>query len=42
LEEARPGIEQRIAADRADQELEAWLADQRKRTRIVIVDKDLQ
>jgi hypothetical protein len=42
LEEARPGIEQRIAADRADQELDAWLADQRKRTRIVIVDKDLQ
>ena len=42
LEEARPEIEQRIAADRADQELEAWLADQRKRTRIVIVDKDLQ
>jgi hypothetical protein len=42
LEEARPGIEQRIAADRADQELEAWLVDQRKRTRIVIVDKDLQ
>jgi len=42
LEEARPGIEQRIAADRADQELEAWLIDQRKRTRIVVVDKDLQ
>jgi hypothetical protein len=42
LEEARPAIEQRIAADRADQELEAWLADQRKRTRIVIVDKELR
>jgi hypothetical protein len=29
-------------AQKADQELEAWLTDQRKRTRIVIIEKELQ
>ena len=42
LAEARPAIEQRIATERADRELENWLAEQRRRTRIVFVEADLR
>jgi len=41
LNELRAQIEQRIASDRADSEMEAWLKDQRKRTRIEYVEKEL-
>jgi len=37
----RPQIEQLLANDRADRDLEDWLKDQRKRTRIIYVEKDL-
>ena len=42
LNDIRDSIEQSVASERADQELENWLADQRKRTRIVFVDRELQ
>ena len=42
LNDIRDSIEQSVANERADQELEKWLADQRKRTRIVFVDRELQ
>ena len=42
LEQVRPLIEQRISAERADRQLEEWLADQRKHSRVVYVDKELQ
>ena len=41
LNEMRAQIEQRIAADRADAEMETWLKEQRKRTRIEYVEKGL-
>ncbi len=41
LNEMRAQIEQRIAGDRADAEMETWLKDQRKRTRISYVEKGL-
>ncbi|HKD06128.1 MAG TPA: hypothetical protein VKB79_09525 [Bryobacteraceae bacterium] len=41
LNELRTQIEQRIAGDRADAEMEAWLKDQRKRTRIAYIEKEL-
>lgn len=39
---AVPETEEKAAAEHADRELEAWLADQRKRTRIVFVERELQ
>lgn len=42
LDEVRQSIEQSITAEQADRELDAWLAAQRKSTRIVFVDRDLQ
>jgi parvulin-like peptidyl-prolyl isomerase len=41
LSALRPRIEQLLATERADQDLDDWLKDQRKRTRIEYVDKDL-
>ena len=42
LNELRPGIEQKLTNARADKELDLWLQDQRKRTRIEYLEKDLQ
>ena len=42
LNEVRSGIEQIIAGQRADHDLDEWLADQRKRTRIVYLVPELQ
>lgn len=42
LNDIRDSIEQNVATELADQELEKWLAGQRKRTRIVFVDRELQ
>ena len=42
LDVVRQSIEQEIATEQADKELDAWLARQRKSTRIVFVDQDLQ
>ncbi len=42
LSDVRTGIEQILAAHRADQDLDAWLQDQKKRTKIVYVVEDLQ
>ncbi len=41
LNEKRAGIEQKLTAERADRELDAWLQDQRKRTKIEYNEKDL-
>jgi hypothetical protein len=41
LAEARPSIEQILANERADLALEAWLQDQRTRTRINYLEKEL-
>ncbi len=41
LSALRPQIEQVLADERADRDLDDWLKDQRKRTRIDYVDKDL-
>jgi hypothetical protein len=38
----RARIEQLLVNERADRELEAWLRDQRKRTRIEYLEKELQ
>ena len=42
LNEMRAAIEQKLTNARADKELDLWLADQRKRTRIEYLEKDLQ
>jgi hypothetical protein len=42
LNEMRADIEMRLTTERADKELDAWLVDQRKRTKIVYAEKDLQ
>jgi antitoxin component HigA of HigAB toxin-antitoxin module len=42
LNEMRAVIEQKLTNARADKELDLWLADQRKRTRIEYLEKDLQ
>jgi hypothetical protein len=41
LNDMRARIEQRIAGQRADAEMETWLKDQRKGTKIVYLEKDL-
>lgn len=41
LNDLRAQIEQRIAGQRADAEMETWLRDQRKNTKIVYLEKDL-
>ncbi len=41
LNDLRTQIEQRIAGERADSEMETWLKDQRKNTRIIYLEKDL-
>jgi hypothetical protein len=41
LNDVRNEIEQRIAAQRADADMENWLKDQRKGTKIVYLEKDL-
>jgi len=42
FEQMRTQIEQQLAAERSDQELTAWLNDQRKRTKIEYSEKDLE
>lgn len=42
LNEMRAGIEQKLTIERADKELDAWLQDQRKRTKIEYAEKDLE
>jgi hypothetical protein len=39
--EMRAEIEERLTGERADKELDLWLRDQRKRTRIEYMEKDL-
>ena len=41
LNEMRAEIEQKLTTERADKELDAWLQDQRKRTKIDYAVKDL-
>lgn len=41
LNDLRTQIEQRIASQRADAEMDTWLKDQRKSTKIVYLEKDL-
>jgi hypothetical protein len=42
LNDFRASIEQQLASDRADSDLEAWLRDQRRRTRIEYLEADLR
>jgi hypothetical protein len=42
LNEMRDDIEQKLTAERANKELDVWLADQRKRTKITYLEKDLR
>ena len=42
LNDVRAQIEQKLTEQRADLELDRWLQDQRKHTRIEYLDKDLQ
>jgi hypothetical protein len=42
LNEMRDDIEQKLTGERANKELDLWLADQRKRTKIVYLEKDLE
>jgi parvulin-like peptidyl-prolyl isomerase len=42
LNEVRAQIEQKLTEERADKELDLWLRDQRKRTRIEYLEKDLE
>lgn len=42
LNEMRAQIEQKLTAERADKELDLWLQDQRRRTRIEYLEKDLE
>jgi hypothetical protein len=42
LNEMRAQIEQKLTAERADKELDLWLQDQRKRTKIEYLEKDLE
>jgi hypothetical protein len=41
LNDVRAEIEEKLTGERADKELDLWLQDQRKRTRIEYADKDL-
>jgi len=38
----RAEIEQKLTGDRADKELDLWLQDQRKRTKIEYLEKELE
>jgi hypothetical protein len=42
LNEMRAQIEQKLTTERADKELDLWLQDQHKRTRIEYLEKDLE
>ncbi|HXE65377.1 MAG TPA: hypothetical protein VN519_17670 [Bryobacteraceae bacterium] len=42
LNEVRDQIEQKLTAERADREMDLWLQDQRKRTRIEFLEKNLE
>jgi hypothetical protein len=42
LNEMRAAIELKLTSERGDRELDLWLQDQRKRTRIEYLEKDLQ
>ncbi len=42
LNEMRAEIEQKLTIERADKELDAWLQDQRKHTKIEYAEKDLE
>jgi parvulin-like peptidyl-prolyl isomerase len=42
LNEMRAEIEQKLTVERADKELNLWLQDQRKRTKIEYLEKDLE
>ncbi len=42
LSDVRTEIEQKLTAERADKELDLWLQDQRKRTKIEYLEKDLE
>lgn len=42
LNEMRAEIEQKLTTERANKELDAWLQDQRKRTKIDYAEKDLE
>jgi hypothetical protein len=42
LNEMRADIEMQLTTERADKELDAWVADQRKRTKIEYQEKDLE
>jgi hypothetical protein len=41
LNEVRDQIEQKLTVERADKEMDLWLQDQRKRTKIEFLEKDL-
>ncbi|HEX4274293.1 MAG TPA: hypothetical protein VHZ74_03010 [Bryobacteraceae bacterium] len=40
--EVRDQIEQKLTAERADKEMNLWLQDQRKRTKVEFLEKDLE
>jgi len=42
LNQMRAEIEQKLTGERADKELDLWLQDQRKRTKIEFLEKDLE
>ena len=42
LSDVRAGVEQILATQRADLDLETWLRDQRKTTRIIYLVEDLR
>jgi len=42
LNQMRAEIEQKLSGERADKELDLWLQDQRKRTKIEFLEKDLE
>jgi hypothetical protein len=42
LNDARAEIERKLTAERGDKELDLWLLDQRKRTKIEYLEKDLE
>lgn len=42
LADARASIEETLMSERTDKALDAWLQDQRKRTRIVYLEKELE
>jgi hypothetical protein len=42
LADVRPGIEQTLITQKTDEALDAWLKEQRERTRIVYLEKELE